>query len=194
MNQLHLLPDRLQIPGLHRGNPDAPCFFDSRRGRHHHIAVHTVPGKRGNTVFRAGGHQNIIIGHIIQAIPIMKRNGSHRSCKNRITERFSKELQRSVHRLVFCDGIHLYTDLFPFVVVSYGSIPDPFGTGPRHLIFTGSSITLRTGLTEFADPVFCFYDTFGIIHFSSFLSCEFLSIIPIFSKQIKKWHHSILFH
>ena len=30
--------------------------------------------------------------------------------------------------------------------------------------------------TEFADPVFCFYDTFGIIHFSSFLSREFLPL------------------
>ena len=93
MNQCHFFTDGLNVPGLHRRNPDATRFFDGCSSCHHYVTVHAISGKSSNAVFRTGRHQNIVISHIIQTVPVMKGNGSHRTCENRIEERFSKKLQ-----------------------------------------------------------------------------------------------------
>ena len=41
-----------------------------------------------------------------------------------VYKRQAEECERGVYRLIFGNSVHVYTDLFPFVIVAYGCVTD----------------------------------------------------------------------
>ena len=145
--QLHFFTDGLQIPRLHCGDSGSACCLDSCGGTFHHFCIGSVTGKCGNSAFCTGINQNIVVCQVIVFISVMQGHSSHRACKERILECPAEQLNGSIDRLIFMDGVHINTDLLPFLVVPERIVSHSLGSRSRHLILTCGSGTDRTDLT-----------------------------------------------
>ena len=62
------------------------------------------------------------------------------------------------------DGIHVHTDLLPFLIIADCIVTDTFGARSRHLILAGTSVTHRTDLAVRAHISSCCIHYFFKIH------------------------------
>ena len=124
MYQLHFLTYGLNVPWLYGRYSCTICIFDSLGGCCHDVWVSSIAGESCDTVLCTGRHEDIVVCHIIQTVSVVKLYCTDRACKYWIFESTAKECERGVYRLIFGNSIHVYTDLFPFVVVAYSCVPD----------------------------------------------------------------------
>ena len=162
--QLHFLPDRLQIPWLNCWDAQTTSCFDRCGGSFHYFRIGSITGKCSNPAFCTGIHQKIVVSQIVIFLSVMQCHCSYRTCKKRILECPSKELNRSIDRLILMNGIHVHTDLLPFLIITNCIISYTFGPWSRHLIFTCCSITDRTDLTVRTHISSCGFQYFIISH------------------------------
>ena len=91
--------------------------------------VGAVTGKGRDAIFCTGAHQNIVIGHIGVGFGVVQVHRTHRACKEGVLEAFTKQLHVGVRRAALTQGVHVHTDLGPFIIIADGGIAHALGTG-----------------------------------------------------------------
>ena len=164
MHHGHLLLDGFQIPGLHSGNTEAAGLADGLGGRHHDIGIRAVAGEGRNAAFRTGRHQNIIIGNVIQRIPVMEVHRTHGTGKEGIVKVLAEQRNGGINGPVLHQRIHVQPDLLPLVIIPDGRVSDALGAGSRHDIPAGSAVALRAGLADLSHLSTRQLNAFCILH------------------------------
>ena len=142
----HFLADGINVPRLDGGHAAAARSANGAGSHLHHGGVGAVAGKGSNAVFGTGAHQYIVIGHIGVGIGVVQVHCTHRACKEGIAEAFAEQLQRGVRCTAGAQGVHVYPDIGPLIIIADSGIAHALGTRAGDLVFTGHAVAHRAGL------------------------------------------------
>ena len=146
LHQVQLFLDGLHIPGLDGGHAAAAVFGQDLGGTLHQGGIGAVTGEGGDAVFRAGGHQDLIVGKVAVLIAVVQRQGAQGGGKHRERYLAAEEVEAGVHGLVFADGVHVHAQLLPLLVVADEAGADALGAGAGNGVLAGQSVAHGAGL------------------------------------------------
>ena len=142
----HFLADGVDVPRLDGGHTAAARSANGAGSHLHHGRVGAVTSKGSNAVFGTGAHQYIVIGHIGVGIGVVQVHCAHRARKEGIAEAFAEQLQRGVRCTAGAQGVHVYPDIGPLIIIADSGIAHALGTRAGDLVFTGHAVAHRAGL------------------------------------------------
>ena len=174
LHQFHLLPDGVHVPGLHGGHAAAAVLFQGLGSGLHDGGVGAVAGEGGDTGLGAGGHQDVVVGQVVVLVAVVELHGAHGSGEHGQGHLVAEQLKGGIHGLVLADGVHVYAQLLPLLVVADEAGADALGAGAGDGVLAGQAVAGGAGLAvgAHAGPGVC--QDLLICHMS-FLRCKSFS-------------------
>ena len=108
----------------------------------------------------------------------MLGNRAHGTCEEGKAEVLSEDGKGSIRLDIFADGIHIYADALPFIVIAHGGIAHALCAGAGNLVATGPAVADIACLAVRADAAPCVFQHFVEIHMKTSLIRVKMHVIP----------------
>ena len=149
----HLLFNSVDVPRLDGRHAAAIGIADGLGGHGHDVGVGAIAGEGGNTALGAGAHQHIVVGHVGVGIGVVEVHRAHRASEEGVLEAAAEQLHVGIGGAVLAEGIHVHTDVGPFIIIADGGVAHALCAGAGDLILAGHAVAHRAGLAVFADTL-----------------------------------------
>ena len=163
---------------------------DGLHGALHDGGIGAVAGKGQDPGLGTGGHQKVIILHIVIAVAVMQLHGAHRPRHHRQRQPVTEEIKGGICRTVFTDGVHIDTQLLPLLIVADKTGTQSLGAGAGNGVFAGQTVADLAGLAVRPDLSTGMIENLLISHtfflaFKSLFRAWVWLIIPRFGKDAR---------
>ena len=149
----HLLLDGVDVPRLDGGHAAAVGIADGLGGHGHDVGVGAVAGEGGDAALGAGPHQHVVVGHVGVGIGVVEVHRAHRAGEEGILKAAAKQLNVGVGGAVLAQGVHVYPDVGPLIIIADGRVAHALCTGAGDLVLAGHAVAHGAGLAVFADAL-----------------------------------------
>ena len=145
LHQVHLLPDGVQVPGLHRGHAAAVVGLQSVCGPLHDGGIGAVAGEGQDACLGAAVHQHVVVAQVVKLVAVVQGHGAYGTGHDGDDQLLAEEVVSGVGVTIFTDGVHVDAQLLPLLVAADGAGAQSLGAGAGDRIFAGKTVAHRAG-------------------------------------------------
>ena len=164
VEDVELLHDGLDVPGLNRGHAHAADLVHRGDRTLHNLGVDAVAGEAHGAVFDRRGDEDVVVGEVVVGVGVVHGQGAYRGGEDGQAELAAEEAEFGGGHVVVAYRVHVDEDALPGVIVARRAVARVLGAGAGHGVGAGLAVADRTRLAVGPDVGACFLEDFVVGH------------------------------